>query len=70
MAQELLDQHITGILMNNYLTDHDKGLEFYLKVLPTKGSSAYSMFYDCIAQEDEHSGHRTLLELIDNFGKV
>lgn len=67
MANELLDSHISGVLMSNYLTDHEKGLEFYVKVLPSKGNTAYSRFYDCIAREKEHIGHRTLLELMNNY---
>lgn len=67
MANELLDSHISEVLMSNYRTDHEKGLEFYVKVLPSKGNTAYSRFYDCIAKENEHIGHRTLLELMNSY---
>lgn len=67
MANELLDRDITEVLMNNYMTNLDKGLKFYLSVLPSKGNTAYSRFYQCVSEEEEHSGHRTLLELMDNL---
>jgi hypothetical protein len=65
MAKELLDRDITDILMNEYRTNLDKGLKFYLSTLPSKGSTAYSRFYQCLLEEEEHSGHRTLLELLN-----
>lgn len=66
MREELLDQHTTELLTNVHTTNRDKGLEFYCNVLPTKGSTAYSRFYISLAQEKEHVGHRTLLELLDS----
>ncbi len=70
MAKDLLDSDICEILMSNSRTNLDKGLTFYLSVLPSKGKTAYSRFYQCILEEEEHSGHRTLLELMDNFKKT
>ena len=69
-ANELLDSDITDVLMSNYQTNRDKGLVFYLSVLPSKGHTAYSRFYQCLLEEEEHSGHRTLLELLDDFNKT
>lgn len=66
-AKKLLDRDLSEILMSNSSTTRDKGLKFYLSALPSKGSTAYTRFYDCILQEDEHSGHRTLLELMNTF---
>ena len=70
MSKKLLDREISEILMSNYHTNLDKGLKFYLTVLPSKGSTAYSRFYSCIAEEEDHSGHRTLLELMDSFRRT
>lgn len=70
LANELLDSDITDVLISNYQTNQEKGLKFYLSVLPSKGHTAYSRFYQCLLQEEEHSGHRTLLELLDNFNKT
>ena len=66
LGAELLDEHTTELLLKQSTTAQEKGLEFYLRVLPSKGSTAYSRFYDCIAQEKEHSGHKSLLELMES----
>lgn len=67
VSKKLLDPEISEILMSSNLTNYDKGLRFYVSVLPSKGNTAYSRFYHCIAHENQHIGHRTLLELMDKF---
>ena len=49
-------------LLNENRTEHKKGVYFYLKVLPSKGSNAYTRFYECLRGEKKHSGHETLLQ--------
>ena len=66
-SNELLDEHSSELLRNDLTTNHHKGLTFYLEILPSKGKTAYTRFYDCIAKEDQHSGHKTLLELMNKL---
>ena len=68
-SKKLLDREISEILRSDFRTNLDKGLEFYSSVFPSKGDTAYRRFYQCVLEEEEHIGHRTLLELMDNFSK-
>ena len=60
----LLDPVTKDKLMNPLITNHEKGLYFYLKALPSQGKLAYTTFYNCLMQEKEHSGHKTLQEYL------
>ena len=65
VSKDLLDKENCEFLTSHFRNSREKGLKFYLEILPSKGSTAYSRFYSCIAEEDEHSGHTSLLELLD-----
>lgn len=60
----MLDPVTKHKLMNSQLSDHEKGLHFYLTILPSQGNNAYTAFYDCLMKETEHSGHETLKEYL------
>ena len=62
----LLDPAATDYLLNENRTEHQKGVYFYLKVLPSKGPDAYTRFYKCLCDEKEHSGHESLVQICDN----
>ena len=70
MSNQLLDTCALEMLNNNSMTSRDKSIKFYYEVLPSKGKSAYSRYYDSVAREQEHIGHQTLLELLDEFGRT
>ena len=57
----LSDRATNDHLLNETRTDHDKGMYFYLKVLPSKGPGAYTKFHRCLCDEKEHLGHQSLL---------
>ena len=63
----LSDRATNEYLLNEIRTDHDKGMHFYLKVLPSKGPGAYTKFHRCLCDEKEHSGHQSLLQLSSAF---
>ena len=48
----------------NEPNDREKGINFYLRILPSKGNDAYLRFHECLMAEDEHLGHRTLQTLL------
>ena len=62
----LSDRATNDYLLNETRTDHDKGMYFYLKILPSKGLDAYTRFHRCLCDEKEHLGHQSLLEICDN----
>ena len=43
-----------------------QGEHFVLKVLPTKGEKGFKRFMECLEEEDEHSGHQDLFQLLEN----
>jgi len=59
----LSDMATNDYLLNETRTDHDKGMHFYLKVLPSKGPGAYTKpeFHRCLCDEKEHLGYQSLL---------
>ena len=63
-AQNLLDDDSTHYLLNPDKSHRDKGLYYLLQVLPSKGHDAYTRFYYCIAEEVEHSGQLSLLQIL------
>ena len=60
----LLDPAATEYLLNENRTEHQKGVYFYLKVLPSKGPDAYTRLYKCLCGEQKHLGHQTLLKYL------
>ena len=62
----LSDRATNDYLLNETRTDHDKGMYFCLKILPSKGPDAYTRFHRCLCDEKEHLGHQSLLEICDN----
>ena len=42
----------------------DRASYFYDRVLRTKGSGAYSLLRKCLAEEEEHRGHKDLLRMM------
>ena len=65
VSVDLSDHATTDFLLNETRTDHDKGIHFYLRVLPFKGPDAYTRFYTCLCDEKEHLGHKSLLQILD-----
>ena len=66
VSVDLSDIATTDYLLNENRTDHDKGVHFYLRVLPSKGPDAYTRFHRCLRDEKEHLGHQSLLQICDN----
>ena len=66
VSVDLSDRATTDYLLNENRTHQDKGVHFYLKVLPSKGPGTYTRFYKCLRGEKEHSGHKSLLQICDN----
>ena len=64
VSKDLLDPAATDYLLNETRTEHQKGMYFYLKVLPSKGPDAYTRFYKCLCGEQKHLGHATLLQFL------
>ena len=64
VAEGLLDGSNTEKLLSGSKTEHEKGVIFYLEVLPYKGEDAYTTFYNCLQEETEHIGHLSLLKLL------
>jgi len=69
MSNQLVDRCAVEVLNSDRITTFDKGIKFYYEVLPSKGNTAYSRYYNSVAQEHDHIGHQTLLELLDDFGR-
>ena len=65
VSVDLSDMATTDYLLNETRTDHDKGVHFYLRVLPFKGNDAYCRFYKCLCDEKEHLGHKSLLQILN-----
>lgn len=42
----------------------EKGLHFYIEILPHKGRHAYRQLYKCLRDVPEHLGHSDLLEIL------
>ena len=66
VSVDLLDPAATDYLLNETRTEHQKGVYFYLKVLPSKGPDAYTMFYKCLCNEKKHSGHQSVVQMCNN----
>ena len=64
VSVDLLDPAATDYLLNETRTEHQKGVYFYLKVLPSKGPDAYTRLYKCLCDEKKHSGHKSLLHFL------
>ncbi len=62
-SQRLLDPDSTHHLQNPHTSNQEKGNHFYLTVLLSKGHEAYRRLYRCLAEEQEHAGHQSLLKL-------
>lgn len=45
-------------------TVREKGLHFYIEILPHKGRHAYRKLYKCLKDVPEHLGHRDLLKIL------
>ena len=45
-------------------TVREKGLHFYIEILPHKGRHAYRQLYKCLKDVPEHLAHRDLLEIL------
>lgn len=46
-------------------TKEEKARFFYIDVLDTKGEKAYTLLNHCLKLEEDHLGHRDLVELLD-----
>ena len=66
VSEGLLDPAATDYLLNENRTEHQKGVYFYLKVLPSKGPDAYTRFYKCLCDEKKHLGHQMLLNFCNS----
>ena len=66
VSVDLSDRATTEFLLNENRTHQDKGVQFYLNVLPSKGPGTYTRFYTCLRGEKEHSGHKSLLRICDS----
>ena len=66
VSVDLSDPATTDNLLNETRTEHQKGVYFYLKVLPSKGPDAYTRFYKCLCDEKNHSGHKSLVQICNN----
>jgi len=65
VSVDLSDKSTTDFLLNETKSDQDKGDHFYLQVLPSKGDDAYTRFYTCLCNENEHLGNKSLLEILN-----
>lgn len=63
VAKEMLTPSEVQQLLNEQNT-REKGINFYLRILPAKGDDSYLRFYECLMAEGEHLGHRTLQHLL------
>ena len=66
VSVDLSDPATTDYLLNETRTEHQKGVYFYVKVLPSKGPDAYTQFYKCLCDEKKHSGHKSLVQICNN----
>ena len=46
-------------------SSEEKARYFYLEVLDSKGSEAYTLLHHCLKLEREHLGHRDLVKILD-----
>ena len=73
LVNYLLSYKVTTIEENRKLsqptdfryTSEEKARYFYLEVLDTKGSKAYTLLHHCLKLEQEHLGHKDLVEILD-----
>ena len=63
MAKEVLAGPEVEQLLNEQSTQ-EKGINFYLRILPAKGNDSYLRFHECLMAEDKHLGHKTLQQLL------
>ena len=63
VSVDLSDRATTHYLVTENNTHQDKGVHFYLEILPSKGPDAYTRLYKCLCDEKEHLGHQSLLEI-------
>ena len=59
----LSDSATNDYLLNEHKSHQEKGVHFYLRVLPSKGPDAYTRFHRCLCDEKEHLGHQSLLQI-------
>ena len=64
VATDLSDSATTDYLLNEHKSHQEKGVHFYLRVLPSKGPDAYTRFHRCLCDEKEHLGHQSLLKIL------
>lgn len=48
-----------------HCTKEKKAQFFYIEVLDSKGGKAYTLLHYCLKLEEDHLGHRDLVELLD-----
>ena len=65
LKRRMLDDTARDYLLYEARPNFRKGLYFYVQVLPSKGHEAYSIFSECLASENDHLGHKSLVQILD-----
>ena len=69
VSVDLSDSVATDYLLSESKSHQEKGVHFYLRVLPSKGPDAYTRFHRCLCDEKEHLGHQSLQQLLQSCDK-
>ena len=66
VAKKLLDSHMREYMLGTATTQHQKGNKFYGEYLPSHGKLGYQRLLECLKEEEEHSGHKRLVEILES----
>lgn len=66
----LVSKRLLDVCMREYMlsiaTQQQKGNKFYGEYLPSHGGHGYQRLLECLKEEVEHSGHATLVTLLED----
>ena len=64
ISNRLLDPDMREF-MNSTASNQQKGNRFFGECLPSQGGLGYHRLLQCYKEEKEHSGHKSLVELLE-----
>ena len=65
VSKQLLDLHMREYMLSSAATQQQKGNKFYGEYLPSHGNHGYQRLLECLKEEAEHTGHVTLVRLLE-----
>ena len=56
-------------MLSTTTTQHEKGNKFYGEYLPSHGELGYQRLLECLKEEQDHTGHETLVKILEDGAK-